>query len=141
VALVTCLPAGLGRLVRGARTAGEEEQQGGGSGQGQAGPHVAMLSRNHRSPYAVGVQDRRLDPSGDPGHDEVQPAWQPPRMPADQARLGLDRNTVEGAWIEFASALDRSKPVHRLVAWVLLVLLLVPVGLSLLDQVARLWPL
>jgi hypothetical protein len=62
------------------------------------------------------MNDRRLEPSGDPGHDEAHAAWQPPAMPADQARLGLDRNTVEGAWIEFASSLDRRKPAHRVVA-------------------------
>ena len=88
------------------------------------------------------MSDRRLDPSGDPGHDDASPhVWQPPRMPVDQARLGLDRNTVEGAWIEFASALDRSRVSHRLVAWVLLVLLLVPVVLAITQQIATFWPL
>ena len=81
------------------------------------------------------MSDRRLDPSGDPGHDDASAhVWQPPRM-------GLDRNTVEGAWIEFASALDRTKPSHRMVAWVLLVLILVPVVVMALQQIAGLWPL
>ena len=87
------------------------------------------------------MSDRRLEPSGDPGHDEEDVVWQPPRMPVDQARLGLDRNTVEGAWIEFASALDRTKASHRIVAWVLLVLILVPVLVMALQQIAALWPL
>jgi hypothetical protein len=87
------------------------------------------------------MTDRRLEPSGDPGHDEADLVWQPPRMPVDQARLGLDRNTVEGAWIEFASALDRSRLSHRLIAWVLLVLLLIPVGLAIVQQLAELWPI
>jgi len=87
------------------------------------------------------MSDRRLEPSGDPGHDEEDLVWRPPRMPVDQARLGLDRNTVEGAWIEFASALDRSRLSHRLVAWVLLVLVLVPVGLAIIQQIATFWPL
>ena len=87
------------------------------------------------------MTDRRLEPSGDPGHDEADLVWQPPRMPVDQARLGLDRNTVEGAWIEFASALDRSRPSHRLIAWVLLVLLLIPVGLAIGQQLAAFWPI
>ena len=87
------------------------------------------------------MTDRRLEPSGDPGHDEAAAVWQPPRMPVDQARLGLDRNTVEGAWIEFASALDRSRLSHRLIAWVLLVLLLIPVGLAIVQQLAAFWPL
>ena len=87
------------------------------------------------------MTDRRLEPSGDPGHDEADLVWQPPRMPVDQARLGLDRNTVEGAWIEFASALDRSRLSHRLIAWVLLVLLLIPVGLAIVQQLGSFWPI
>jgi hypothetical protein len=87
------------------------------------------------------MTDRRLEPSGDPGHEESYAAWRPPAMPADQARLGLDRNTVEGAWIEFASSLDRRKPSHRVVAWVLLVLIGVPLLLALVQQVASFWPL
>jgi hypothetical protein len=86
------------------------------------------------------MTDRRLEPSGDPGHEETA-AWRPPAMPADQARLGLDRNTVEGAWVEFASALDRRKPTHRVVAWVLLVLIGLPLLLALVQQVASFWPL
>ena len=87
------------------------------------------------------MNDRRLEPSGDPGHDEAHAAWQPPAMPADQARLGLDRNTVEGAWIEFASSLDRRKPAHRVVAWVLLLLIGGPLLLAAAQQVAAFWPL
>jgi hypothetical protein len=35
-------------------------------------------------------------------------------------RLGLDRNTEEGALLAFSGALRPGNPVHRLVAWVLL---------------------
>lgn len=87
------------------------------------------------------MNDRRLEPSGDPGHEEAYVAWQPPSMPADQARLGVDRNTVEGAWVEFASSLDRRKPLHRVVAWVLLVLIGGPLLMAAFQQVAAFWPL
>ena len=84
------------------------------------------------------MNDRRLEPSGDPGHDEAHAAWQPPAMPADQARLGLDRNTVEGAWVEFATLLDRRRTSHVVVAWLALAVFVVPVLLTLLDLVRRL---
>ena len=40
--------------------------------------------------------------------------------PADAQRMGLDRNTEEGALVAMAAALDGAKPFHRLVAWALL---------------------
>ena len=70
------------------------------------------------------MDDRRLDPSGDPGHHEVPSApWQPPEMPDDLRRMGLTRNTEEGAWIEFVSTLDPSRPGHVLAAWLILLVL------------------
>jgi hypothetical protein len=79
--------------------------------------------------------DRRLDASGDPGHGPVDHAiWQPPEMPDDLRRMGLTRNTEEGAWIEFASMLDRSKPTHVAIAWLILVTLFgVPLVMSVSD--------
>ena len=38
----------------------------------------------------------------------------------DARRLGLDRNTEEGALLAFSSSLRPHNPVHRAVAWVLL---------------------
>ena len=35
--------------------------------------------------------------------DESVAPRTPPRMPEEHARMGLTRNTVEGAWIEFAA--------------------------------------
>ncbi len=52
----------------------------------------------------------------------------------DAARIGLDRNTPEGAEIAFFSQLNGSKPSHRVVAWVALFLMFgVPVLLRLMD--------
>ena len=44
-------------------------------------------------------------------------AWTPPRLSSDDERMGLTRNTVEGAWLEFASHLDPKRPFHVAVAW------------------------
>ena len=51
----------------------------------------------------------------------------------DARRLGLDRNTEEGALLAFSGALRRDRPGHRVVAWVLLAAFGVPVLLALLH--------
>ena len=78
------------------------------------------------------ADDRRLESTGDPGHSDDAPhPWTPPSMPDDARALGLDRNTEEGAWVHFASSLDGSNPVHKSVAWLLL---LAMIGLPLLFR-------
>lgn len=77
--------------------------------------------------------------SGDPGHSPVRrpghPAFRPdPFGNEDARRLGLDRNTIEGAQVHFASSLDSSKASHRAVAWTILFLMF---GLPLLLQVLQ----
>jgi hypothetical protein len=81
------------------------------------------------------MTDRRLDASGDPGHGPVDSAvWTPPELPDDLRRMGLTRNTEEGAWIEFASMLDRSKPSHVMIAWLILLTLFgVPLVMTVSD--------
>ena len=81
------------------------------------------------------MDERSLEPSGDPGHAPLAAPWTPPEMPDDLRRLGLTRNTEEGAWIEFVSMLDRSRPSHVAVAWLLLIGL---VGLPILFTVENL---
>ncbi len=83
------------------------------------------------------MSDRRLDPSGDPGHGLASVPWQPPVMPEDIRRIGLDRNTIEGAWVEFASLLDRRRRSHVAVAWLALAIFVVPVLLTLLGLLRR----
>jgi hypothetical protein len=51
----------------------------------------------------------------------------------DARRLGLDRNTEEGALLAFSSALRPSNPTHRVVAWVLLAAFGLPALLALLH--------
>jgi hypothetical protein len=83
------------------------------------------------------MTDRRLDASGDPGHGPVvdPDIWRPPDLPDDLRRMGLTRNTEEGAWIEFASMLNPSKRSHVAIAWLILLTLF---GIPLLMSVSHL---
>ncbi|MGI9155870.1 MAG: hypothetical protein ACR2FG_04440 [Marmoricola sp.] len=80
------------------------------------------------------------DPSGDPGHSEALPPGAVPRAMTspyaneDAARMGLDRNTLEGAQLHFFSNLDSRRITHKLVAWVALFLMF---GLPLLLSIAQ----
>jgi len=51
----------------------------------------------------------------------------------DARRLGLDRNTEEGALLAFSSALRPDKPAHRVVAWLLLAAFGLPAAFALLH--------
>lgn len=66
---------------------------------------------------------RHLDSLGVP-HQYVSP---------DARRLGLDRNTEEGALLSFSGALRPDNPVHRAVAWVLLAAFGLPALLLMLH--------
>ena len=81
------------------------------------------------------MSDRRLDASGDPGHGPVgHDVWTPPELPDDLRRMGLTRNTEEGAWIEFASMLDPGRRSHVVVAWLILLALFgVPLLMTVWD--------
>ena len=59
-------------------------------------------------------------------------------MPAEARRIGLDRNTVEGAWLELATNLDRRKKSHLVVAILLLAVFVLPL-VTQLGYVARLF--
>jgi hypothetical protein len=52
-------------------------------------------------------------------------------LPEDAVRLGLDRNTQEGAMLAMAGSLNGVKPLHRIVAWLLLLSLTLPLMLTL----------
>jgi hypothetical protein len=76
--------------------------------------------------------------SGDPerGFELIRPEdfLRPDPVPSDARRMGLDRNTEEGAMLTFASSLDPAKGSHRLVAWVLLLVMLIPVLLGVVSE-------
>jgi hypothetical protein len=56
-------------------------------------------------------------------------------IPAEAQRMGFSRNTEEGALLEFASALNRTKPSHRITAWLMLLAFVAPALLSFLITV------
>ncbi len=53
-------------------------------------------------------------------------------LPEDAVRMGLDRNTQEGAMIGMAGSLNANKASHRLVAWLILVSLTAPLLLTVM---------
>ena len=53
-------------------------------------------------------------------------------LPEDAVRLGLDRNTQEGAMLAMAGSLDGGTSSHRIVAWVVLLSLTLPLLLTLM---------
>jgi hypothetical protein len=55
-------------------------------------------------------------------------------MPPDAQRLGLDRNTEEGALLAMAGSLNARNPLHRLVAWALLAAFSLPLLLTLWNE-------
>ena len=65
--------------------------------------------------------------------DAPEPWERDGHIPADARRMGLNASVPDGAMLEFAGALDSRKPLHRLVAWVLLVAFVVPVLLTLVN--------
>lgn len=56
----------------------------------------------------------------------------PDTRPEEARRMGLSRHTEEGAVLAFASALDRAKPGHKMMAWILLVTFAAPALYTLL---------
>jgi hypothetical protein len=60
--------------------------------------------------------------------DDTPPYWFPgTRMPDEARRIGLTHHVPDGALLDFATKLDSSRPSHRAVAWVLLVVFCFPV--------------
>lgn len=59
----------------------------------------------------------------------------PNPVPGDARRLGLDRNTEEGALIALAGSLDPAKLSHKVIAWVLLLVLIAPLLLGVLQEI------
>lgn len=78
----------------------------------------------------------------DEGHSQQVPPWERPQhygIPADARRIGLDRNTLEGAMLAFSGSLDRTKRSHLLTAWVLLLMFSFPVVLTVIRLSSQLF--
>lgn len=56
----------------------------------------------------------------------------PDPRPEEARRMGLSRHTEEGAVLQFASSLDRAKPGHKMMAWILLITFAAPALYTLL---------
>lgn len=68
--------------------------------------------------------------------DDAPPYWFPGQhLPGDARRMGLNHSVPDGALLDFAGSLDGAKPLHRITAWVLLVVFGLPVVFALM----RLW--
>ena len=64
----------------------------------------------------------------DPPHDLTPPYWFPgTRLPDEARRIGLTHHVPDGALLDFAGRLDSTRPYHRFVAWVMLVVFGFPV--------------
>lgn len=64
----------------------------------------------------------------DPDAEPASPPWFPGgHLPEDARRMGLTHHVGEGALLDFAGKLDSAKPLHRITAWVLLVVFGLPV--------------
>ena len=55
-------------------------------------------------------------------------------LPRDAELMGLDRNTQEGAMIAMAGSLSSAKLTHRVVAWVIVASLTLPLVFTMLSQ-------
>ena len=65
--------------------------------------------------------------------DDTPPYWfAGHHLPDDARRIGLTHHVPDGAILDFAGRLDSSKPVHRLTAWVMLVVFGLPVVFALM---------
>ena len=60
--------------------------------------------------------------------DDAPPYWFPgTRMPDEARRIGLTHHVPDGALLDFAGRLDSTRPFHRAVAWVMLLVFGLPV--------------
>jgi hypothetical protein len=86
----------------------------------------------------VSDNDARFwDGAGLDDEDDLRPVTRLHSMqgiPDDARTMGLDRNVTEGAWLAFAGSLRATKPSHRVVAWLMLAAIVLPLLLSLKSQ-------
>ncbi len=88
-----------------------------------------------------GVPEDEFDE--DYGHDDdTAPYWYPGQtLPTEARRIGLSHHVPDGALLDFAGRLDSTRPFHRVVAWVMLVVFGMPVLLYVvrLVELVRIW--
>lgn len=68
--------------------------------------------------------------------DDSPPYWFPGgHLPEDARKMGLNHSVPDGALLDFAGNLDGAKLLHRVTAWVLLVVF----GLPVVFAIMRIW--
>ena len=79
--------------------------------------------------------------TGPADHDDEAPTYGTAglRLPEDALRIGLSRDVPDGALLDFAGALDSTKPLHRLTAWVMLAVFGMPVVFYVLRLLVELF--
>lgn len=78
-----------------------------------------------------------LDPDDPNGYELIRPEDFLPthRLPPDARRMGVDQFTGDtGALVALAASLNGGKRSHRLVAWLLLVVVTVPILTTILFE-------
>ena len=89
------------------------------------------------APYRGAMRgDAYDDEEPDLGDEHAPPAWFPGgHLPEDARRMGLTHQVPDGALLDFAGALDPSKPKHRITAWVMLGVFCFPVLMYVLNLI------
>ncbi|GAA1997473.1 MULTISPECIES: hypothetical protein [Nocardioides] len=81
------------------------------------------------------------DEDPDDHDDDTEPYWFPGQhLPGHARGMGLTHHTQEGALLDFAGSLDPSKPLHKITAWVMLVVFGLPVFFYVLRLVLAVLP-
>jgi len=74
--------------------------------------------------------------------DDSPPSWfHGQHLPPDARAMGLTSAVPDGALLDFAGCLDASKRLHRITAWVLLVVFGLPVVFAVMRVVIAFSPL
>ncbi len=76
------------------------------------------------------------DEYDDDHDDDTEPTWFPGQhLPEHARQQGLTHHVPEGALLEFAGSLNGAKTIHRVMAWMLLVVF----GLPVVFTIMRIW--
>jgi len=85
--------------------------------------------------------DELADPHDDDHDDDTPPYWEAGQhLPGHARAMGLTHHVPDGALLDFAGSLDSAKPLHRVTAWVMLVVFGLPVVLYVVRLVLDVLP-
>ncbi len=102
------------------------------------------MSGQHESPWGEGQDDHDGWADWDDNTDwdgDAPPYWAAGQhLPGDARRMGLSAHVPDGALLDFAGSLDSTKLLHRVTAWVMLVVFGMPVAFYVLRLVLAVLP-